>query len=89
MMSVQSSLVMLPISEFGTEAMKEKYLPKLANGRVDRLLRPRPSRTTAPIPAACITRAKKVAGGWSLTRHQDVDLEQPDRRRLRDLGQGR
>ncbi len=32
MMSVQSSLVMLPICEFGTEAQKQKYLPKLATG---------------------------------------------------------
>ncbi|MEN3362785.1 MAG: glutaryl-CoA dehydrogenase, partial [Burkholderiales bacterium] len=30
MMSVQSSLVMVPIFEFGTEAQKQKYLPKLA-----------------------------------------------------------
>ena len=40
MMSVQSSLVMVPIFEFGTEATKQKYLPKLATGRMDRLLRP-------------------------------------------------
>ena len=33
MMSVQSSLVMLPIFEFGTEAQKRKYLPKLARGQ--------------------------------------------------------
>ena len=32
MMSVQSSLVMVPIHEFGTEAQKQKYLPKLATG---------------------------------------------------------
>ena len=32
MMSVQSSLVMVPINAFGTEAQKEKYLPKLATG---------------------------------------------------------
>ena len=32
MMSVQSSLVMLPIFEFGSEAQKQKYLPKLASG---------------------------------------------------------
>ena len=31
-MSVQSSLVMVPIFEFGTEAQKKKYLPKLAKG---------------------------------------------------------
>jgi glutaryl-CoA dehydrogenase len=34
MMSVQSSLVMLPIFEFGTEAQKRKYLPKLASGEL-------------------------------------------------------
>lgn len=28
-MSVQSSLVMHPINEFGTQEQKEKYLPKL------------------------------------------------------------
>ena len=33
MMSVQSSLVMLPINEFGTEAQRQKYLPKLASGQ--------------------------------------------------------
>src|SRR3990167_7052768 len=32
MMSVQSSLVMVPINEFGNEAQKQKYLPKLASG---------------------------------------------------------
>ena len=32
MISVQSSLVMVPIFEFGTEATKQKYLPKLATG---------------------------------------------------------
>lgn len=31
-MSVQSSLVMGPINEFGTEEQKQKYLPKLATG---------------------------------------------------------
>ncbi|MCA3217110.1 MAG: acyl-CoA dehydrogenase [Burkholderiales bacterium] len=32
MMSVQSSLVMLPIYEFGSQAQRQKYLPKLATG---------------------------------------------------------
>lgn len=32
MMSVQSSLVMVPINEFGSEEQKRKYLPKLASG---------------------------------------------------------
>ena len=34
MMSVQSSLVMVPINEFGTEEQKQKYLPKLARGEL-------------------------------------------------------
>merc|ERR1719247_2942216 len=33
-MSVQSSLVMHPINEFGTEEQKEKYLPRLATGEI-------------------------------------------------------
>lgn len=33
-MSVQSSLVMVPIYTFGSEAMKQKYLPKLATGEL-------------------------------------------------------
>jgi glutaryl-CoA dehydrogenase len=32
MMSVQSSLVMYPIYDFGSEAQRQKYLPKLASG---------------------------------------------------------
>lgn len=32
--SVQSSLVMFPINEFGSEAQKRKYLPKLAAGEI-------------------------------------------------------
>lgn len=33
-MSVQSSLVMHPINEFGTDAQKEKYIPRLAKGEI-------------------------------------------------------
>ena len=33
-MSVQSSLVMFPISAFGSEEQKQKYLPELASGRL-------------------------------------------------------
>ncbi len=33
-MSVQSSLVMLPISEFGSEEQKERFIPKLATGEL-------------------------------------------------------
>ena len=34
MMSVQSSLVMGPINDFGTHELKEKYLPPLAQGKL-------------------------------------------------------
>jgi glutaryl-CoA dehydrogenase len=33
-LSVQSSLVMYPISAFGTEEQKEKYIPRLATGEI-------------------------------------------------------
>ncbi len=51
-MSVQSSLVMCPIYAYGSEAQKQKYLPKLAsgNGWVASAL---PNRIRVPIPAAC------------------------------------
>lgn len=49
MMSVQSSLVMVPIFVFGNEATKENTCPSLrpASGSVASAS---PSRTTAPIP---------------------------------------
>ena len=66
MMSVQSSLVMRPIAEFGSEATKEKYLRKLATGELIGCF-----GLTEPNfgsdPAGMLTRAKNVAGGWSLT----------------------
>ena len=50
MMSVQSSLVMLPIYAFGTEAQKQTYLPKLAKGEWIGCFGLNP--ITAPTPAA-------------------------------------
>ena len=47
MMSVQSSLVMVPINEFGSEA-QQKYLPKLATGEWIGCFGLRPNRTMAP-----------------------------------------
>jgi len=65
MMSVQSSLVMLPISEFGTEATKQKYLPKLATGEwIGCFGLTEPNHGSDP--GSLITRAKRVSGGWSL-----------------------
>jgi glutaryl-CoA dehydrogenase len=66
MMSVQSSLVMLPIYEFGTETQRQKYLPKLATGEfIGCFGLTEPNHGSDP--ASMITRAKKVAGGYSLT----------------------
>ncbi len=66
MMSVQSSLVMLPINEFGNEATKERYLPKLATGEwIGCFGLTEPNHGSDP--GSIITRAKKVTGGWSLT----------------------
>jgi len=66
MMSVQSSLVMLPIFEFGTEAQKQKYLPKLARGEwIGCFGLTEPNHGSDP--GSMITRAKSVPGGYSLT----------------------
>jgi glutaryl-CoA dehydrogenase len=66
MMSVQSSLVMVPIHAFGTDAQKQKYLPKLATGEwigCFGLTEP----NAGSDPAAMTTRAKKVDGGFSVS----------------------
>lgn len=66
MMSVQSSLVMVPINEFGTEVQKQKYLPKLATGeRIGCFGLTEPNHGSDP--GSMITRAKKVPGGYSLS----------------------
>ncbi len=66
MMSVQSSLVMVPINEFGTEAQKQKYLPKLASGEwIGCFGLTEPDHGSDP--GSMVTRAKTVPGGYSLT----------------------
>lgn len=66
MMSVQSSLVMLPIFEFGTEALRQKYLPKLASGEwIGCFGLTEPDHGSDP--GAMATRAHKVAGGYKLS----------------------
>ncbi len=65
-LSVQSSLVMHPINAYGTDAQKEKYLPKLATGEwvgCFGLTEP----DSGSDPASMKTRAKKVDGGYILT----------------------
>ena len=62
-MSVQSSLVMFPIFEYGSEAQRQKYLPKLATGEwVGCFGLTEPNHGSDP--ASMITRAKPVDGGF-------------------------
>ncbi len=66
MMSVQSSLVMVPIFEFGTEAQKKKFLPKLATGEwIGCFGLTEPNHGSDP--GSMVSRAKKAKGGYSLT----------------------
>ena len=66
MASVQSSLVMVPINEFGSEEQKQKYLPKLATGEyIGCFGLTEPDHGSDP--GSMITRAKKVEGGYRLT----------------------
>ncbi|GLU30574.1 acyl-CoA dehydrogenase [Trinickia caryophylli] len=66
MMSVQSSLVMVPIFEFGSDAQKAKYLPKLATGEwIGCFGLTEPNHGSDP--GSMITRARKVAGGYTLS----------------------
>ena len=65
-MSVQTSLVMFPIYQFGTDAQKEEYLPKLAKGEIIGsfgLTEP----DAGSDPGAMKTKAIKVKGGYELT----------------------
>ena len=66
MMSVQSSLVMYPISVFGTEAQKHRYLPRLATGELIGcfgLTEPNHGSD----PGSMEARARSVDGGYVLS----------------------
>ena len=66
MLSVQSSLVMMPIHTFGTEAQKQKYLPKLASGEwVGCFGLTEPDHGSDP--GSMVTRAKAAPGGYRLS----------------------
>src|SRR5688572_2201489 len=66
MMSVQGSLVMVPIYEFGTDAQKRKFLPKLAAGEwIGCFGLTEPGYGSDP--GGMLSRAGRVAGGFSLT----------------------
>jgi len=66
MMSVQSSLVMFPIYEYGSEEQRLKYLPKLASGDMIGcfgLTEP----DAGSDPAGMKTRAEKTANGYRIS----------------------
>ncbi|MFT4192441.1 MAG: acyl-CoA dehydrogenase [Comamonas sp.] len=65
MASVQSSLVMVPILTFGTEAQKQKYLPRLARGEwIGCFGLTEPDHGSDP--GSMAARAHKVDGGYRL-----------------------
>ena len=65
MMSVQSSLVMVPIAEFGSEAQKVRYLPALARGEsIGCFGLTEPDHGSDP--GSMRTRARQVPGGYRL-----------------------
>ncbi|GBU17892.1 MULTISPECIES: acyl-CoA dehydrogenase [Methylobacterium] len=66
MMSVQSSLVMHPIHAYGSEAQRERYLPRLARGEwigCFGLTEPEAGSD----PGGMRTRAERIEGGYRLT----------------------
>jgi glutaryl-CoA dehydrogenase len=65
MMSVQSSLVMHPINTFGSEAQKEKYLPKLATGEYIGCFGLTEANSGSD-PGSLATRAAKCEDGYVL-----------------------
>ena len=66
MMSVQSSLVMHPIHAYGSQAQREKYLPKLASGEwVGCFGLTEPDHGSDP--GGMKTRARTVDGGFRLS----------------------
>ena len=65
-LSVQSSLAMYPIYAFGSEAQKQKYLPKMATGEwigCFGLTEP----NAGSDPAGMLTRGRKADGGYVLS----------------------
>ena len=66
MMSVQSSLVMLPIYVFGSAEQKRRYLPSLARGEsIGCFGLTEPDHGSDP--GSMVTRARAASGGFRLT----------------------
>ena len=65
-MSVQSSLVMYPLAAFGSDAQKEKYLPRLASGEwIGCFGLTEPNHGSDP--SGMVTRARKSGAGYVLS----------------------
>src|SRR6266853_2748035 len=65
-MSVQSSLVMYPILDYGSQAQRDRYLPRLATGEwIGCFGLTEPDHGSDP--GSMNTRARKTAGGYRLT----------------------
>ncbi len=76
LLSVQSSLTMVPIYEFGSEEQKQKYLPKLGKGELIGcfgLTEP----DSGSDPSSATTRARSVAGGWKLSGRKNWITHSP------------
>ena len=85
-MSVQSSLVMYPIYTFGSEAQKEKYLPRLATGEwIGCFGLTEPNHGSDP--GGMLTRAEQSRWRLSSHRREDVDHQCADRRCVYRCGQ--
>lgn len=67
--SVQSSLVMLPIEQFGTEAQKKKFLPGLARGEFIGSFALTEAKHGSD-PGSMETKAVRTDGGWLLNGHK-------------------
>ena len=66
MMSVQSSLVMFPIYTYGSEAQRQKFLPRLATGEwIGCFGLTEPDHGSDP--GSMVTRARSVDGGYRLS----------------------
>jgi alkylation response protein AidB-like acyl-CoA dehydrogenase len=65
MVDVQNTLVTYPISRYGTDAQREKYLPQLASKTIGAYALSEPGSGSDAFGLA--TRAEKHEGGWALT----------------------
>ena len=86
--SVQSALSMYAIYAWGSEEQKQRYLPGMAKGKIDRMLRPdrtRPRLRPGRDGDARATRRRRMDS----QRHQAMDHQRFDRRRRDGVGEGR